>query len=105
MRFTIDCSDCSRQRTSSCQDCVVTFVTSREPDEAVVVDAAEFAALRRLSAAGLIPTLRHDSADRIEWVTDAELAEPDRLDTPQGGVEHGPGEEPGSGPSSLRDAG
>jgi hypothetical protein len=61
MKFTIDCTTCLRQRSDSCDDCVVMFLTNREPDEAVVVDAAEFAALRRLSEAGLVPSLLHDT--------------------------------------------
>lgn len=60
MSFTIDCSTCVEEKTSNCDDCLVMFLTSREPDEAVVVDAAEYAALRRLAAAGLIPPLRND---------------------------------------------
>lgn len=60
MDFTIDCRTCIRQRSSSCDDCVVTFISDREPDEAVIIDAAEFAALRRLEAAGLVPSLKHD---------------------------------------------
>ncbi len=54
MEFTIDCRACPRHQEEACDDCVVTFVASRCPDEAVVVDAGEFAALRRLAAAGLI---------------------------------------------------
>ena len=54
MELTIDCRACHHRNTSTCDDCLVTFVASREPDEAVVVDAAEFAAMRRLAAAGLI---------------------------------------------------
>lgn len=57
--LTIDCQDCTRQHTSTCEDCVVTFILSREPDEAVVVDADERRALRRLHAVGLLPALRH----------------------------------------------
>ncbi|MDH3678467.1 MAG: hypothetical protein OEV40_00830 [Acidimicrobiia bacterium] len=109
MRFTIDCSACSRQRTSSCQDCIVSFVTNREPDEAVVIDAAEFAALRRLSAAGLIPSVRNDAANRIEWVTDVELGWPDRPIADDAGSRPSEdtrsGEASAGGPDSLRDAG
>ncbi|MCP3987759.1 MAG: hypothetical protein GY724_01680 [Actinomycetia bacterium] len=54
MEFTIDCRACPHHQGDSCDDCVVTFVTSRRPDEAIVVDAGEFAAMRRLAAAGLI---------------------------------------------------
>jgi hypothetical protein len=57
--LTIDCDDCAMQHTTACDDCVVTFICSREPGEAVVVDVAEARALRLLSGAGLLPELRH----------------------------------------------
>jgi hypothetical protein len=57
--FRIDCDDCVLQGTDSCDDCLVTFICSREPDDAVVIDASEARALRLLSSAGLVPTLRH----------------------------------------------
>jgi hypothetical protein len=55
----IDCDDCAMQGTDCCADCLVTFICSREPGEAVVVDVAEARALRRLSDAGLLPVSRH----------------------------------------------
>jgi hypothetical protein len=54
----IDCDDCAHQHTDTCADCVVTFICS-EPSGAVVVDATERLALRRMSDAGLVPELRH----------------------------------------------
>ncbi|MEM8925841.1 MAG: hypothetical protein AAGD35_20240 [Actinomycetota bacterium] len=54
MEFTIDCRSCPQARTEACDDCLVTFVSSRAADDAVVIDAAEFAAIRRLVAAGLV---------------------------------------------------
>jgi hypothetical protein len=60
MHLTIDCGTCRMQHTSACDDCVVTFLVGREADDAVIVDVAELAALRRLGQAGLVPTLRHD---------------------------------------------
>lgn len=57
--ITIDCDDCALRHTPACDDCVVTFICSREPDEAVVIDVGEIRTLRRLSAAGLVPELRH----------------------------------------------
>lgn len=57
--LTIDCDECVMQGTSTCADCVVTFICSREAGEAVVVDVAEERALRLLSSAGLLPELRH----------------------------------------------
>lgn len=61
MSVCIDCDACVRQGTNDCDDCVVSFITSREPNEAVVIDVAEFAALRRLHDAGLVPDMRHSS--------------------------------------------
>jgi hypothetical protein len=55
----IDCDQCAHQHTTTCDDCVVSFICSSEPSETVVVDATERLALRRLSAAGLVPELRH----------------------------------------------
>ena len=57
--LTIDCDDCTLQATSACDDCVVTFLCGREPDEAVVIDVAEVRAVRLLAEAGLVPALRH----------------------------------------------
>lgn len=63
MFLRIDCGSCTRQHCPSCGDCVVSFITDRPASAhqggAVVVDAAEFAAIRRLEAAGLIPGLGH----------------------------------------------
>jgi len=57
--LVIDCDDCAMQGTSACSDCVVTYICSRAPGEAVVVDVAEERAIRLLSGAGLLPQLRH----------------------------------------------
>jgi hypothetical protein len=56
--LTIDCDCCSLQGTSACDDCVVTFLLGREPDDAVVIDVDEARAMRMLERAGLVPTLR-----------------------------------------------
>jgi hypothetical protein len=55
----IDCDECVRQHTDSCSDCVVTFLCTREPDDAVIIDVAEVRALHLLSESGLVPRLRH----------------------------------------------
>ena len=55
----IDCGECVMQGTDACADCVVSFVVSREPGDALVVDADEARAQRILADAGLLPTLRH----------------------------------------------
>jgi len=54
----ISCGDCVMQHTSACDDCVVTFICGREPDEAVVIDVAEARAVRLLGEVGLVPRLR-----------------------------------------------
>lgn len=45
--------------TDACDDCVVSFITGREPDDAVLIDVGEARAMRMLSTAGLVPGLRH----------------------------------------------
>jgi hypothetical protein len=57
--LVIDCSTCELGGSPACNDCVVTFICNREPDEAVVVDVAEERALRLLAQSGLVPPLRH----------------------------------------------
>ena len=57
--LTIDCDECVMQHTDACSDCVVTFLCSREPDEAVVIEVGEVRALRLLADSGLTPPLRH----------------------------------------------
>jgi hypothetical protein len=56
--LTIDCGCCQLQGTNACDDCVVSFLLEREPDDAVVIDADEARAMRMLERAGLVPTLR-----------------------------------------------
>ena len=57
--YTIDCDQCVMQHTDACADCVVTFICSREPGDALVVDVGEYRALRMLADSGLVPELRH----------------------------------------------
>ena len=57
--FTISCDDCTMQATPACDDCVVTFLCEREPDDAVTIDLAEQRAVRLLADVGLVPRLRH----------------------------------------------
>jgi hypothetical protein len=49
------------QGTDACDDCVVTFLLGREPDDAVVIDADEARAMRMLERAGLVPSLRFNT--------------------------------------------
>ena len=57
--LVIDCETCSERDTSTCDDCVVTFLCERDPGDAVLVDLGEFRALRVLGESGLVPPLRH----------------------------------------------
>jgi hypothetical protein len=57
--FTIDCGDCEHQQTSVCDDCVVSFIVGRQPEDAIVIDADEARAVRLLEQAGLVPGVRH----------------------------------------------
>lgn len=60
----ISCDDCAMQCTSTCDDCVVTFLL--RADEAtpagVELDLAEERAVRLLAKAGLIPSLQFQLA-------------------------------------------
>ena len=58
----ISCDDCTMQHTDACGDCIVTFICSREPDDAIIIDAAEERAVRMLIRSGLVPKLRHEPA-------------------------------------------
>jgi hypothetical protein len=55
----IDCDECVMQGSSTCDDCVVTFICDRDPDEAIVIDVATERALRLLGDGGLVPSLKH----------------------------------------------
>ena len=61
--LTIDCDQCVMQHTDACDDCVVTFLCTEQPDEAVVVDVAEVRVLRLLADSGLAPPLRLAATD------------------------------------------
>ena len=53
----IDCDYCEHQGSETCQDCMVTYLC--RPDRtSVVIELAEFRALRALSQGGLVPELR-----------------------------------------------
>ncbi len=59
--FTIDCAACAHQGTPVCDDCVVSFIVGRAPEDALVVDADEARAVRLLERAGLLPGVRHEA--------------------------------------------
>ena len=47
--LTIDCDRCTLQGTDACDDCVVTFLLGRDPDDAVVIDADEARSSKKLT--------------------------------------------------------
>ena len=59
--FTVDCADCAHRATAVCDDCVVSFIVGRAPEDALVVDADEARAVRLLERAGLVPGVRHEA--------------------------------------------
>lgn len=59
--LTIDCADCAHRCTDVCDDCVVSFIVGRAPEDALVVDADEARAVRLLERAGLVPGVRHQA--------------------------------------------
>ena len=62
MSLRIDCDDCVRQHTPTCDDCVVTYLCDRQEGSAVIVELDELRSLRLLRDAGLVPDLRHQKA-------------------------------------------
>jgi hypothetical protein len=57
--IVIDCDTCVARQTAACDDCVVTFMCERDSHDALVIDVAEYRALRLLHEGGLVPRLRH----------------------------------------------
>jgi len=62
--LVIDCATCIGPSVGACDDCVVTFLCERDPDDAVVIDVGEARALRLLADADLVPRLRHHPIHR-----------------------------------------
>ena len=59
--ITIDCDTCIMKDTDACSDCVVTYLCDRPAEEAVVINLADFRAMKALADVGLVPGLRHDT--------------------------------------------
>ncbi len=55
----VDCDGCVGKQHGACDGCVVTFILSRDPGDAIVIDVAEQRAMRLLSDAGMVPPLRY----------------------------------------------
>lgn len=56
---TVDCDTCPVAGTA-CDDCAVSFIFSREPDDAVVYDHSTARALRLLREGGLLDEIVDD---------------------------------------------
>lgn len=59
--ITIDCDTCIMKDTDACSDCVVTYLCDRPAEEAVVINLADFRAMKALADVGLVPELRHET--------------------------------------------
>ena len=57
--LSVSCNDCEFDGTDTCNDCVVSFLLNREPEDAIVFDASVARAVRLLNGVGLVPELRH----------------------------------------------
>jgi len=59
--IVIVCDECAMQCTSTCDDCVVTYVlcADDEAPAALSLDVAEARAVRLLEQAGMIPALQY----------------------------------------------
>jgi hypothetical protein len=55
----IDCDECVMEGTDTCDDCIVTYLLTKDEGGAVVIEVDEMRALRRLHESGLAPALRH----------------------------------------------
>ena len=55
----VDCNVCVMRNTDACDDCLVSFICDRDPNEAVVITMDELRSMRALSDAGLVPGLKH----------------------------------------------
>jgi hypothetical protein len=55
----IDCDECVMEGTDACDDCIVTYLCTKDEGGAVVIEVDEVRALRLLHENGLAPALRH----------------------------------------------
>ncbi|HJM28074.1 MAG: hypothetical protein QF596_03005 [Acidimicrobiales bacterium] len=57
--LSVDCESCPLSETTSCEDCLVTFICDRDPRSAVVISLDEWRSMRSMTKAGLLPKLRN----------------------------------------------
>ena len=58
-KILVDCESCPLSETTSCEDCLVTFICDRDPRSAVVISLDEWRSMRSMTKAGLLPKLRN----------------------------------------------
>lgn len=57
--YVLDCSECAGRQTDACDDCIVAFLIDRDEAGRAVLDGDEVRAVRVMSDAGLVPSVRH----------------------------------------------
>ncbi len=57
VELSISCTDCVRQSTPDCDDCLVSYVIGETPDQ-LTMTGAELEVAELLSSEGLVPTLK-----------------------------------------------
>jgi len=57
IELSISCSDCIRQSTPDCDDCLVSYVIGETPDQ-LTMTGSELAVAELLSSEGLVPSLK-----------------------------------------------
>ena len=57
IELSISCSDCIRQSTPDCHDCLVSYVLGETPDQ-LTMTGSELAVAELLASEGLVPSLK-----------------------------------------------
>ena len=57
IELSISCTDCVRQSTPDCEDCLVSYVFGETPDQ-LTMTGSELAVVDMLSSEGLVPSLK-----------------------------------------------
>ena len=61
-KLLIDCEKCTKQESSQCEDCVVTFLCGDNDSTAVIINLEEYRSIKKIADAGLVPPLRYSEA-------------------------------------------
>lgn len=63
VELSISCTDCVRQSTPDCDDCLVSYVIGETPDQ-LTMTSAELEVAELLSSEGLVPSLKFTADTR-----------------------------------------